>query len=181
MTLALLSTVQHVSDVNTSIFRSLLLLVALCRLTWGVLVLCSGIVCWWCGIRVQAEPPGSACTRIPHHQQTNQVVQPVLGYHSTNRQSRYTPQVSQHNATSSRKLLKMDVLTSETCWAVDNKASVIKLVNLYSSNVYLAVILLLSQWCTVQHTSHESNSRFSQFCRRTLQMRSLRKCDGQWV
>ena len=25
-------------------------------LTWGVLVLCSGIVCWWCGIRVQAEP-----------------------------------------------------------------------------------------------------------------------------
>jgi len=25
-------------------------------LTWGVLVLCSGIGCWWCGIRVQAEP-----------------------------------------------------------------------------------------------------------------------------
>ena len=50
-------------------------------LTWGVLVLCSGIGCWWCGIRVQAEP-----------------------------------------------LLKMDVLTSETCWAVNwhNKASVIK-------------------------------------------------------
>jgi len=77
MTLALLSTAQHVSDVNTSIFRSLRLLVALCRLTWGVLVLCSGIVCWWCGI------------------------------------------------------LKMDVLTSETCWAVDNKASVIYLANLY--------------------------------------------------
>ena len=58
MTLALLCqfTAQHVSDVNTSIFRSLRLLVALCRLTWGVLVLCSGIVCWWCGIRVQAEP-----------------------------------------------------------------------------------------------------------------------------
>ena len=32
---------------------------------------------------------------------------------------------SLHNATSSRELLKMDVLTSETCWAVDNKASVI--------------------------------------------------------
>ena len=27
----------------------------------------------------------------------------------------------------------MDVLTSETCWAVDNKASVIQLVNLYSN------------------------------------------------
>jgi len=39
------------------------------------------------------------------------------------------------NAPSSRKLLKMDVLTSETCWAVNwhNKASVIKLVYLYSN------------------------------------------------
>jgi len=126
MTLALLCqfTAQHVSDVNTSIFRSLRLLGALlCRLycavmievyvliyfssskcyayimcrvwlwvcsckrvvscgswtfcvwyvlvfyasvlmticmsctylTWGVLVLCSGIGCWWCGIREQAE------------------------------------------------------------------------------------------------------------------------------
>jgi len=85
-------------------------------LTWGVLVLCSGIVCWWCGIRVQAEPllsSGSACTRIPHHQQT-------IPLHNTS-----TPQDSLHNATNSRKLLKMDVLTSETCWAVDNKASVI--------------------------------------------------------
>jgi len=25
-------------------------------LTWGVLLLCSGIGCWWCGIRVQAKP-----------------------------------------------------------------------------------------------------------------------------
>ena len=38
-------------------------------LTWGVLVLCSGIGCWWCGILVQ--------------------VQPTLGYHITNSQSRY--------------------------------------------------------------------------------------------
>ena len=56
---------------------------------------------------------GSDYTRIPHHQQT-------IPLHNTS-----TPQVSLHNATSSRKLLKMDVLTSETCWAVDNKASVI--------------------------------------------------------
>jgi len=59
MTLAALLcqfTAQHVSDVNTSIFRSLRLLGALlCRL--------------YC-----AEPP---------------VVQPTLGYHITNRQSRY--------------------------------------------------------------------------------------------
>ena len=40
-----------------------------------------------------------------------------------------------NNAQSSRKLLKMDVLTSETCWAVNwhNKATVIKLVYLYSN------------------------------------------------
>jgi len=111
-------TAQHFSDVNTSILRSLLLLVALlCRLTWGVLVLCSGIGCWWCGIRMSS---GSTCI----HQQP-------IPLHNTN-----TPQVSLHNnATSSRKLLRMDVLTSETCWAVNwhNRASVIKLVNLYSN------------------------------------------------
>ena len=128
MTLALLCqfTAQHVSDVNTSIFRSLRLLVALlCRLTWGVLVLCNGIVCWWCGIRVQAEP---------QHQQT-------IPLHNTN-----TPQVSLHNnATGSRKLLKRDVLTSETCWAVNwhNKASVIKLVYLYSKTKVFPSYLML--------------------------------------
>ena len=51
------------------------------------------------------------------------VVQPALGYHITNSQSRYiTPtclksaQYSLHNnAPTSRKLLKMDVLTYEIC------------------------------------------------------------------
>ena len=95
-------------------------------LTWGVLVLCSGI-----GIRVQAEPL---------------VVQPELGYHITNSQSSHiTPtrlksaQYSLHNkAPSSCKLLKMDVLTSETFWAVNwhNKTSVIKLIYLYSNDFY---------------------------------------------
>jgi len=90
-------------------------------LTWGVSVLCSGIGCWWCGIRMQAEAV---------------VVQLAFGYHITNSQSCcITPthlksaQYSLHNnAPSSHKLLKMDVLTSETCWAVNwhNKASVIK-------------------------------------------------------
>ena len=73
-------------------------------------------------------------TRIPHHQQP-------IPLHNTN-----TPQVSLHNnATSSRKLLKMDVLTSETYWAVNwhNKASVIKLVYLYSI-IYLYLIFISS-------------------------------------
>ena len=62
-----LFTAQHVSDVNTSIIRSL-------RLIWWVIswvVLIWFDVCWcyvvvwlgWCGIRMQA----SACIRIPHH------------------------------------------------------------------------------------------------------------------
>jgi len=154
MTLALLCqfTAQHVSDVNTSIFSSLRLFVALlCRLTWGVLVLCSGIGCWWCGIRVQAEPL---------------LVQPALGYRITNSQSRYiTPtrlklaHYSPHNnAPSSRKLLKMDILTSGTCWAVNwhNKASVIKLVYLYSNIVY--VYILISKIIMYQYLSAKIRS-----------------------
>ena len=123
MTLALLCqfTAQHVSDVNTSIFRNLRLLGALlCRL-YSADLRRVGVMQ---GIRVQAD-------------------QPALGYHITNSQSRYiTPtrlksaQYSLHNnAPSSRKFLKMDVLTSETCWAVNwhNKASAIKLVYLHSN------------------------------------------------
>jgi len=88
---------QHVSDVNTSILRSLRLICWV--ISWVVLLLYD--VCWcyvvvwlgWCGIRMQAE----ACIRIPHH-------------------------------------LRTDVLTSETCWALNNwnkKASDIKLVSLF--------------------------------------------------
>ena len=106
MTLALLYIAQHVSDVNTSIFRSLRLLV-LCRLNHY----------------------SDTYIRIPHHQQT-------IPLHNTS-----TPQVSLHNTTSTRQLLKMDVLMSETCWAIYNKASVIQLVNLYS-NIYRDQLML---------------------------------------
>ena len=85
-------------------------------LTWGVLVLCSGIGCWWCGIRVQAEPLHNTRYITPTRLKS--------------------AQYSLHNnAPSSRKLLKMDVLTSKICWAVNwhNKASVIKSVYLYSN------------------------------------------------
>ena len=37
----------------------------------------------------------------------------------------------------SRNLLRMDVLTSEICWALNNKASGIKLVSLYSTILFL--------------------------------------------
>ena len=82
-----LFTAQHVSDVNTSILRSLQLICWV--ISWVVLLWFD--VCWcyvvvrlgWCGIRMQAEA-ASACILIP-------------------------------------QLLRMDVLTSETCWALNNE------------------------------------------------------------
>jgi len=52
------------------------------------------------------QSSGSAYTQIPHHHHHQQ----TIPLHNTS-----TPQVSLHNTTNSRKLLKMDVLTSETC------------------------------------------------------------------
>jgi len=93
-------------------------------------------------------------------------MQPALWYHITNSQSRYiTPtrlkstQYSLHNnAPGSRKLLKMDVLTSKTCWAVNwhNKACVNKLVYLYSNKNAQYVHkkwLYLTLYCSLQDTS----------------------------
>ena len=157
MTLALLCqfTAQHVSDANTSISGACYYLCCCC-VGW-----LEGCWCYVAGLVVgdvisecrllqpalgyhitnsqsrcfslhsdttspTANPAASACTRISHHQQP-------IPLHNTN-----TPQVSLHNnTTSSRKLLKMDVLASETCWAVNwhNKVSVIKLVYLYSNTI----------------------------------------------
>ena len=88
---------HHVSDVNTSILRSLRLICWV--ISWVVLLWFD--VCWcyvvvwlgWCGIRTQAE------ALVP---------QPAYGYHEI------TQQIS-------RKLLRMDVLTSETWWALSNE------------------------------------------------------------
>jgi len=52
-------------------------------------------------------------------------LQPAYGYHTTTTQHQHTS--NQNNTTHaithqiSRKLLSMDVLTSETCWAVNNE------------------------------------------------------------
>ena len=48
-----------------------------------------------------------------------------------------------NKSTISRKLMKMDVLTSETCWAINNE--IIKQV---TSSWY--IFIQLSRWCTVQ-------------------------------
>ena len=85
---------QHVSDVNTSILRSLRLICWV--ISWVVLLWFDACWCYvdvWlgcCGIRMQAEAYQSNTT----HEITQKI---------------------------SRKLLRMDVLTSETCWALNNE------------------------------------------------------------
>ena len=58
---------HHVSDVNTSILRSLQIIcwvISWVVLIWFDVYWCYVVVwLWWCGIRMQA----SACIRIPHH------------------------------------------------------------------------------------------------------------------
>ena len=93
--------------------------------------------------------------------------QPALGYHITNSQSRYITPTSlkaahyslHNNAPSSHKLLKMDVLTSETCWAVNwhNKASVIKLVYIYSNikMMHGPICIRITNVCGTAHLANQ--------------------------
>ena len=100
---------QHVSGVNTSILRSLRLICWV--ISWVVLL--SYDVCWcygvvwlgWCGVI-------SLC-RLKHcfnqHPDT-----PAKPSYQSNTTHEITQQIS-------RKLLRMDVLTPETCWAWNNE------------------------------------------------------------
>ena len=105
---------QHISDVNTSILRSLQLI---CWVTSWVVLLWFD-VCWcyvvvwleWCGVRNRAEVVLQTVSR--YHSQTT-----MLHKHTSN-QSNTTHEVTQQI---SRKLLRMDVLTFETCWALNNE------------------------------------------------------------
>ena len=104
---------QHVSDVNTSILRSL-------RLNCWVV---SWVVLFWFRIRIPRQP---SQTTIQHQHTSNQ----------SNTTHEITQQIS-------RKRLRMDVLTSETCWALNNE--IIKQVTSSWS-----LFIQLSRWCTVQ-------------------------------
>ena len=88
---------QHASDVITSILRSLRLIcwaISWVVLLWFDVCWCYIVVwLWWCGIGMQAEA------------------------HTSN-QSNTTHEITQQI---SRKLLRMDVLTSETCWALNKE------------------------------------------------------------
>ena len=64
---------------------------------------------WWCGIRMQGE----ACIRITHHPS-----QTTTKHQHASYQNNTTHEITQQI---SRKLLRMDVLTSETCWALNKE------------------------------------------------------------
>ena len=97
---------QHVSDVNTSILRSLRLICWV--ISWVVLLWFD--VCWcyvmvwlgWCGIRMRASTPPQ-----PNHNVTPIHIEP----------EQHNPW---NNWINNRKLLRMNVLISETCWALNN-------------------------------------------------------------
>ena len=119
---------QHVSDVNTFILRSLRLICGVISwvvLLWFDVYWCYGVV-WlgWCGIRMQT----SACIRIPHRNTNTHLPEQ---YNTWNK------------CTIIRKLLRMDVLTFETFWAVNSE--IIKQVTSSWS-----LFIQLSRWCKVQ-------------------------------
>ena len=95
---------QHVSDVNTLILRSLRLIcwvISWVVLLWFDVCWCYVVVwLWWYGIRMHTDttPPQ------PSHNVTPTHIEP-----------------EQYNPWNSRKLLRMGVLTSETCWALNNE------------------------------------------------------------
>jgi len=130
MTLALLCqfTAQHVSDVNTSIFRSLRLLGALlCRLYCAVMIevyvliyLSSGKCYIMCRVLLWVSVFLQACGVLWF---LNIFVCDMFWCFMHLYWHQYRP--------SSHKLLKMDVLASETCWEVKtNKTNSVALVRM---------------------------------------------------
>ena len=111
-----LFTAQHVSNVSTSIFRSLRLTVDLFHGLYCSGSKCVGVTVWfgWGGVvslcrlklrfnlHKHTTPPQPDHTVTPTHFEPEQ----------------YNPW---NKSTISRKLLKMDVLTFETCWAVNSE------------------------------------------------------------
>ena len=120
---------QHVSDVNTSILRNLRLIcwvISWVVLLWFDVYWCYVVVwLWWCGIRMQAE------ALVPTHIEPEQ-------YNPWNNWT-YKSQAPEDGC----------ILTSETCWALNNeiiKASDIELVSLYSTVIckFTASVVILS-------------------------------------
>jgi len=126
---------QHVSDVNTSILRTLRLIcwvISWVVLPWFDVCWCY-VVVWlgWCGIQMQA----STCIWIPHQGNTTHEI---------------TQQIS-------RKVLRMDVLTSETCWALNNEIKK-QVTSIWSLFIQIRSLLhrggILKSWAFPVRCSH---------------------------
>jgi len=116
-----LFTAQHVSNVSTSIFRTLRLIVDLFHVLYCSGSMCVGVTVWfgWGGVV-------SLC-RLKHFTLTPTHIEP----------EQYNPRIK---STTSRKLLKMNVLTFETCWAVNSE--IIKQVT-SSWSVFIQLVYIL--------------------------------------
>ena len=117
-----LFTVQHVSNVSTSIFRSLRLIVDLFHVLY-----CSGSMC--VGVTVSFGWGGvvSLC-RLKLWFSQHKVTTPPQPNHTVTPTHIKPEQYNTWNkSTISRKLLKMDVLTFETCWAVSSASACIRI------------------------------------------------------
>jgi len=131
---------QHVSDVNTPILRNLRLIC--CVISWVVLLWFDVCWCWrygsagvmWYPYAGLSTSP-SACISVPHHP-----AEPHRQHQRTSNQSNTTHEITQQI---SRKLLRMDVLTSETFCALNNV--IIKRVT-SSWSIFIQLLRL----CTVQ-------------------------------
>ena len=112
---------QHISNVSTSIFRSLRIIVDLSHVLYCSGSMCVGVTAWFGWV----------------------VWYPYAGW-STSPWDKYTI---------SRKLLKMDVLTFETCWAVNSEIikhvtpSWSSFIQIPSDLFSFAFSLLLTSWC----------------------------------
>ena len=110
---------QHVSDVNTSILRSLRLIclvISWVVLLWFDVCWCYVVVwLWWCGIRLQAEAlvPQPAPTHIEPEQ--------------------YNPWVNSTNKSQAPEDGCINIRNMLSIKQWNNKASDIKLVSLYSA------------------------------------------------
>jgi hypothetical protein len=111
-----LFTAQHVSDVSTSIFRRLRLIVDLFHVLYRSGSMCVGVTVLFGWGGVVSICRLKQCFRLhkdttlpqPNHTVTPTHIEPEQ-YNTWNK------------STICRKLLKMDVLTCETCWAVNSE------------------------------------------------------------
>jgi hypothetical protein len=111
-----LFTAQYVSNVNRSIFRSLRLIVDLFHVLYCFGSMCVGVTVWfgWSGVV-------SLC-RLKQCFSLHKDTTPPQPNHNVTQTHNEPEQYNTWNKfTISRKLLKMDVLTFETCWAVNSE------------------------------------------------------------